>query len=111
MLRELGRIVARYGFLGHFQDLRREDHFGHAGLARGSFDDVPIHVARQEVHAQVHPRRIPAEDAFDRTDRFDERFPVQRIEQPQAADAVADGHLVGRLLALRSLYELIAGEA
>src|SRR5438046_197539 len=69
-----------------------------ASIAAGASDGV------------VDARGIGAEDRLDRAQRLDEAAPVGRKQQAQAADAVADRHLVAGLLLVFRLHQLLDGE-
>ena len=59
----------------------------------------------------IHAGGIGAQRLLDDAHRLDEFPPVHRAQEAQAADAVADGHLIGRLgLVVRPL-QLLAGQA
>ena len=84
-MRELDRLARHLGF-------------GQCAHPRRSFDDVTIAVAGGEIHLAVDAAGILAQLLLDRAHRLDEFAPVHRLQEAQAADAVADRHLVGRLL-------------
>ncbi len=108
-------MTSNGGFVGGFcrevVRQRGDVRFHQLRFTRELFDDVTIHIARREIDVRIDMSRILAEQALDDADRFDERLPVERIEQTQAADAVADGNLIRGLFALCALHELVAGEA
>ena len=58
-------------------------------------DSLSVAVARVEVHARVHARRILAQDSLGLADPFEERVPVGGLEDAQAPDGGGDA-LVGR---------------
>ena len=67
--------------------------------ALGDLLDGPaILVPGEEVHASVFVGRVGLQGPFDHTQPLDEFLPVNRFQFPQAADAVADRHLIDRLL-------------
>ncbi|MNM56944.1 hypothetical protein D3C81_681280 [compost metagenome] len=72
--------------------------FTEGAVPRQLFDDVPIVIAAGEVHGRIHRSWVLPEDLLDMAQVLDEQPPVNGREQPQAADAVADGHLVDGLL-------------
>ena len=68
-------------------------------------------VPRGEVHQGVHAGRVLAQGPLHAALRLDERAPVGGPEKPQAADAVADRHLVGGLVLVLLLHQLLDGQA
>ena len=74
-------------------------------------DDVAVIVARGEVHLAVGVGGVAAQGLLDRAHGLDEFLPVHGAEEAQAADAVADGDLVGRLLLDLGLDLLFDGQA
>ncbi|MNF91607.1 hypothetical protein D3C84_742130 [compost metagenome] len=66
-------------------------------------------VARREVHGGIDRRRVLPQHLLDEAQALDELAPVGRRQQAQAADAVADGHLVGRLLLGIHLHHVLDG--
>ncbi|MND54153.1 hypothetical protein D3C80_452080 [compost metagenome] len=75
----------------------------HGGLAEftvacKALDAVPVVVTAGEVHGGVNGRRVAVQRLFDMAQVFDEQLPVDGRQQAQAANAVADGHLVNGLL-------------
>ena len=74
----------------------------HIGLnafrALGDFvDNLPVRVARFEIHQRVDARRIFAQHLFHRAVTFDEFAPVGGGQLAQTGDRISDRHLVGRL--------------
>jgi hypothetical protein len=55
-------------------------------------------VAGGEIHPAIHAAGVAPQGLLDEAQVLDEIPPVQGAEHPQAADAVADGYLVGGLL-------------
>ena len=72
--------------------------------------DVAVVVPRGEVHQRVHASRVLPEGPVDDASRLHEIAPVGGSEEPQAADAVADRNLVGRLLLVLRLHQLLDRE-
>ncbi len=62
-----------------------------------ALDDMPIMVARGEIHVAVDVGRIAAQGMVHNAVALDEFAPVGRGEESQASDGVADRDLVGRL--------------
>jgi hypothetical protein len=60
-------------------------------------DGLAIAVARGEVLERVDPGRVLAEDGLDGAAPLEEDVPVERREEAEADDAIADGDLVARL--------------
>ena len=79
--------------------------------ARELLDDVAVAIARREVHRRVDAGRIAAQRDLDRAEIFDEVAPVDRVERPQARDAVADRDLIRRLALRRRLERVLDGLA
>ncbi|MNI44525.1 hypothetical protein D3C73_989050 [compost metagenome] len=63
-----------------------------------TFYDMPVAVASTEIHQWINGCRVFPEHLVDMTHRLDELAPVSGGQQPQAADAVADGYLIRCLL-------------
>ncbi len=80
---------------------------GQRAVPGHALDRVAIVVARREVHAGVHVGRVLAQRLLHMRQRLDELAPVGRAEQAQAADAVADRHLRGRLVLRLQLHQLL----
>ncbi len=95
-------IAARklYGLAGNFVFRKQTP------LCNG-FDDVPVLVARAEIHAAIHASGIVAHRLFHDAQRLDERPPVNRIKVAQAFDAIADGDLIDGLLLTLGLHHLL----
>src|SRR3546814_6703280 len=74
--------------------------------AREALDHVPVAVAGGEVHPPVGGARIVAQRLLHHAHGLDELAPVGHRQQAQAADAVADRHLVGGLLPVLELHPL-----
>ncbi len=71
------------------------------------FDHVPAGVAGGEIGLGIHAGRIAAQGLLDKAHGFDEFAPVHRFEKSQAANAIADRHLVGRLLLIFPVQQLL----
>ncbi|MNH31215.1 hypothetical protein D3C79_915540 [compost metagenome] len=84
--------------LGQFDGRARHRDFAECAMARQALDAVPVVVTAGEVHGGVNGRRVAVQRLFDMAQVFDERLPVDGRQQAQAADAVADRHLVDGLL-------------
>jgi hypothetical protein len=63
------------------------------GSPRQLLDRLPVPVARGEVHLWVRAGRIAPQHAFHAAHALEERRPVERGQQPHAADHVADRQL------------------
>ncbi len=85
--------------------------FGPRAASCDALDDHPVTVARAEIHRGVRAPRVRAQQPVDHAHRFDEIAPVDGRQEPQAADRVAERHLVGRLTAISGLHELLDREA
>ncbi len=91
---------------GHASDVA----FGHRTRPGNRLDGVPVPVARRKVHRAVDAGRIFPQLVLDDTHRFDELAPVERAQQAQAADRVADRHLSACLFLRLHLHELVDRE-
>lgn len=76
----------------------RHAFFCHAATAGDLFYDMAIGVAGAEIHLRIDAHGVVAQPLFDHAHIFDKGAPIHRGEKAQAANAVADGDLVGRLL-------------
>ena len=72
--------------------------------------DVAIAIARREIHVAVNVRRLAAQRLLDQTERLHELLPVDRAQETQAGDAVADRNLIGRLALAFLVDELLDRE-
>ena len=80
---------------------------GLIAVPRDALDDVPVLVARREIHPPVEPARVGAQCRLDPARRLDELAPVHRSEEPQAADRVADRDLCGGLHLGFGMHQLL----
>ncbi len=99
------------GLVRKLDRLARNLDLGQAAEAREALHHVPVPVARGEIHRRIDRIGILAQLLLHRAHAFDELAPVHRAEEPQAADAVADRHLVGRLALRFRMDELLDGRA
>src|SRR5580765_8131585 len=74
------------------------------------FNDVAITVARRKIHLAVNLGWLAAQCLFDKTERFDEFLPIDRAQQAQARDAVADRNLIGGLALIFLMDQLLHRE-
>ncbi len=81
--------------------------FGQPACFGDRLNHMAIAVATGEIHAGIGGDRVAAQGAFDHAHRFDELAPVQRAQQAQAADAIADRDLVSRLLLIAGADQLL----
>ena len=87
------------GFAGHRA-------LGQLPLARDLLGGVAIAVARRKVHPAINTAGVLEQGLLDDTLRLDKFLPIHRTEDTQAADAVADRHLVGGLQLVLGLNQL-----
>jgi hypothetical protein len=97
--------------LGQLHRLASHVVLGQPAAAGDAFDRVPIAVARPEIHLRIDARRIASERLLDQTVVADELPPVVGIQEPQAADAVPDRDLVGRLGLPFGTHQLLGRQA
>src|SRR5207344_2931585 len=100
-----GRIFVR-----ELDRLPRDFAFGQPAALGDLLDDVPIAVARPEIHPGVDSAGILAQLLFDRAHRLDEIAPVHRAQETEAADRIADRDLHARLLLRSHLHHLLDRE-
>ena len=74
-------------------------------------DNVTVSIACRKVHFAVRFTGIFAQDHFNSAPRFDEVPPVCRSKKSEAADAIAHGNLIGRLLLVFRLNQLFDRQA
>ena len=103
--------VAVSGFGGELQGGAGHVALGEVCLAGERLDAVAVPVPRREIHRAVHPGGIGAERLLDHAQRLDELGPVHVDQEPQAAHAVADGHLARRLDLAVGALQLLAGQS
>ena len=80
--------------------------FAELALARDLLGDVAIAIAGGEIHLPIGAIGIGAQRLLDDAHGFDKLAPIHHCQETQAADAVADGHLVGGLLLVLGLHHL-----
>ncbi len=97
--------------------LRQLNHLaGHPSLRQSAlfgdlFYGMAVAVASGKFHSAVSAGWILPQGLLDDTLTLDELTPFQCAEQSQAADAVADGDLIGGLLLVLGLHQLGDGQA
>jgi hypothetical protein len=102
MRRAIVRTVPGRSLTGQLDRLASHCVFVPTAPLRDLLDNVAVAVTGGEIHPAVGPPRVLAQHLVDGAHRLDECAPVHRSQEPKAADAVADGNLVGRhLLVLR----------
>ena len=94
-----------------FDHPRRQRALRQIGLAGYRLGGVAIAVARGEIHRAIDAGRVAKQGLFDDALGFDEFLPVHRADDAQAADAVADRYLIGRLQLILGLHHLGNGQA
>ena len=72
---------------------------------------MAIAVARREIHRAINAAGVAEQRLLDDALGFDEGLPVHGADDAQAADAVADRHLIGRLQLVLGLHHLGDGQA
>ncbi len=93
------------GVLGERASRTLQQVVGELDLARAralaqTLENVPIPVARREVHRSVRIDGIEPQDSLDHRDGLEEVRPVERVEEAQRADRVGDRDLIGGLALL-----------
>ena len=105
------RSVPGRALAGKQDRLSRHIGFVQSALLRDLLDDMAVSVAGGEIHPPVGSPRVLAQRLVDGAHRLDECAPVHRSQEPEAADAVADGNLVGRLLLVLRPHQLLDRQA
>ncbi len=90
--------VGRRSSPGQLQRDGGNPFLGDAAAAGDLLHHVAIGIAGAEVHLRVDGHGVFAEPLLDHAHVFDKGAPIHGGQEAQAADAVADGHLVGGLL-------------
>ena len=72
---------------------------------------MAVQITACKVHPCVGIGRILAQRLLDQAHRLDKFAPIHRSQHPQAADAVTDRHLIGRLLLALRLHQLDGSQA
>ena len=106
--------IARPAFCrGACQTDRRARHlaFGQRAALRHALRCMAVAIAGNEIHPAIDATRILAQRLLDDAHGLDELAPVRRAQDPQAADAVADGNLIGGLLLVLRLDQLLDRQA
>ena len=85
--------------------------FASASPPRDPLDAGAVAVAGGEVHPGIHVGRIITERLFHDAVAGDEVAPIVDREKPQAADAVADRHLIGGVRLAFGQHQLLDREA
>ncbi len=93
-------LAQRDGRRGHLE-------FGEPMMARERLHHMAVTVARGEIHRCIDAGGILPQPLFDHAAVFDEFAPVDGGQRAQAADAVADADLVGRLLLRLGLHQVL----
>ncbi len=75
------------------------------------FDHVTVAVACRKIHFAVYSAGIFAQRLLDHAHGLDELAPVHGTEKSEAADGIADRHLVGGLLLVLRLHQLLNCQA
>jgi hypothetical protein len=96
--------------LGQTDRLARHLALRERAASRDGLHGAAVMVPRGGVHPWVDAGGILAQGLLDRAHALHELAPVHRIEDAQAADAVADGNLVGRLLLVLRMHQLLDGQ-
>jgi hypothetical protein len=107
MCRSIVRSVPGRDLPGQQVRLARHIDFVPTAPLRDLLDNVAVAVAGGEIHTAVGSRRVLAQYLVDGAHHLDERAPVHRCQEPKAADAVADGNLVGGLLLVLRPHQLL----
>ena len=111
MRRTITRPVPGRALAGQQDRLARHDGFVQTASLRDLLDTVAVAVAGGEIHPAVRSPRVLAQYLVDGAHRLDECAPVHRSQEPKAADAVADGNLVGGLLLVLRPHQLLDRQA
>ncbi|MCY1400481.1 hypothetical protein D9M71_155710 [compost metagenome] len=106
----LGHAGFELGIASQFDGAPCHARFGLRAMPGQAFDDMAVMIAGGKIHVRVDTGRVRAQHLFDMAEHFDELAPVGRCQQPQAGNAVADGHLVGRLLLGIHLHQAFNGQ-
>ena len=91
-------------FLRHFN-------FRKFALAGERFDRVTVAIARRKIHLTIDAGRLAPQRVLDQTQGLHERLPIDRAQETQAGDAVADRDLVGSLALTLLVHELLDGKS
>src|ERR1700694_1584683 len=67
---------------------------------------MAITASSRKLHRAINALRILAQYLLDNADVLDELAPVDRAQETEASNAVADGNLVRRLLLVLRLHQL-----
>ncbi len=81
-----------------------------APRARERLDDLPVAIARQEIHATVDARGIALQDVLDEARALEDLAPILGRAEPEAREHVRDRDLRGRL-ALGLLADVVLDRA
>ena len=107
----LGAFVAGDGaHLGQTDRLACHFALRQRAASRDGLHGAAVVVPCGGVHPWVDAGGVLAQGLLDRAHALHELAPVHRIEDAQAADAVADGNLVGRLLLVLCVHQLLDGQ-
>ena len=106
------KIISPTGiFAGQINGTIRHFQLGKLAMAGDAFHGVPVKIARGKIHFGINSCRIGAQHLLDHALVFDKLLPVHRIQETEAADAVADGHLRGCLMLAFALHQLCNRQA
>ncbi len=85
--------------------------FGQSAALRHPLGCMAVAIAGGEIHPAIDAARILAQRLLDDAHGLDELAPIHRSQEPEAADAVADGDLIGGLLLVLRLDQLLDRQA
>jgi len=85
--------------------------FGQAAGLGHFLDHMAVAVPAGEIHDDIGGPRVRSQDPLGHAHGLDEFAPVQGSQQTQAANTVADGDLVGRLLLVPGAHQLFNAQA
>ena len=111
VIADVGGPAARLGRRGRGQVQRLVGHvlLAEAASSGDRLDGVAIAVPGREIHLPVEAAWVAAQGLLDEAHLLDEIPPVHDPQQAQAADAVADGDLIGGLLLVFGLHQVCHG--
>src|SRR5512145_2698221 len=72
---------------------------------------MAVAIASGEIHPAIDAVRVLEQRLLDDAQGLDELAPINRAQNPEAADAVAEGDLVGGLLLVLRMDRLLDGQA
>ncbi len=104
-------VILGCGLAGQLDRFAGHLAFGSPAALGDLLHYVTVAIPGGKIHLAVDSARILTQYLLDNAHRLDELAPVHRPQKSEAADAVADGNLIGGLLLVLRLHQLLNRQA